>query len=266
MLYEVKRLLINAQTANELPKYLILENVKPLVGKRFRADFDRWLQYLDEIGYNTYWQVLDAKDFGIPQHRERVYAVSIRKDIDTGFEFPEPMPLTTSLADFLDAVVDDKYYISDAFLEFAKRKTEKSQQRGHGFKFKPKSVSDTANTLTTGEGHRIESTYIKPHYAILNGGQWDKLHDINRRCYSADGYAPTITTCGGGNTEPKAFYSDKIRKLTPKECWRLMGFDDAGFEKASKVCSNTQLYKQAGNSIVVNVLEKIFEKLLEKRK
>lgn len=90
----------------------------------------------------------------------------------------------------------------------------------------------------------------------------NKINESCRRVYSENGISPTIHTCQGGNTEPKVLTSNetnknnlKIRKLTPKECWRLMGFDDEDFEKAAKVNSNTQLYKQAGNSIVVNVLE-----------
>ena len=111
---------------------------------------------------------------------------------------------------------------------------------------------------------------------VLAGGKWDKMHDVSRRVYSEDGLAPTIHTCGGGNAEPTKINLKngetvtsndnlsglRIRKLTPKECWRLMGFDDADFEKAAEVNSNSQLYKQAGNSIVVDVLYYIFRGML----
>ena len=82
------------------------------------------------------------------------------------------------------------------------------------------------------------------------------------RIYSDNGISPTLITCGGGNTEAKVEHNGIIRKLTPREYWRLMGFSDSDFNKAANVCSNTQLYKQAGNSIVVNVLERILERLL----
>lgn len=101
--------------------------------------------------------------------------------------------------------------------------------------------------------------------ATLSGGKWDKLHDISRRVYSPYGLSPTIHTCGGGQQEPKVLIMKngkvRIRKLTPLECWRLMGFDDEDFRRAEKHCSNTQLYKQAGNSIVVDCLEGILRNL-----
>lgn len=99
-------------------------------------------------------------------------------------------------------------------------------------------------------------------YGTMQGGKWDKTQEKSRRVYSTDGLSPTLTTCGGGNQEVKVKEQVRIRKLTPKECFRLMDFDDEDFEKAAKVNSNTQLYKQAGNSIVVNVLEAIFKEML----
>jgi len=102
----------------------------------------------------------------------------------------------------------------------------------------------------------------------LTGGRWDKMYEQSRRVYDPEGLSPTLHTCGGGNQEIKVSVIDekqgkrRIRKLTPLECWRLMGFDDEDFEKAKAVNSNTQLYKQAGNSIVVNVLEGILSNLL----
>lgn len=102
----------------------------------------------------------------------------------------------------------------------------------------------------------------------LTGGRWDKMYEQSRRVYDPEGLSPTLHTCGGGNQEIKVSVIDakqgkrRIRKLTPLECWRLMGFDDEDFRKAEAVNSNTQLYKQAGNSIVVNVLEGILRNLL----
>ena len=89
LLLEVQRLLEVAKLEGTLPKYLMLENVKNLVGKQFKSDFDKWLEYLDNLGYNNYWQVLNAKDYGVPQNRERVFVVSIRKDIEKDFIFPK---------------------------------------------------------------------------------------------------------------------------------------------------------------------------------
>ena len=114
LLYEVQRLLEKADKMLVLPKYLMLENVKNLVGKKFKPQFDEWVAWLDELGYNTYWKVLNAKDYGIPQNRERVFAISIRKDIDDGkFEFPQPFDNGVRLKDFLEDNVDEKYYLSE---------------------------------------------------------------------------------------------------------------------------------------------------------
>lgn len=116
LLYEVERLLTIAKENNTLPKYLLLENVKNLVGKQFKPHFDKWVEWLEELGYNTYWQIINGKDCGIPQNRERVFAVSIRKDIDTElFQFPKPFDTGIRLKHILDDEVDDKFYInSDA--------------------------------------------------------------------------------------------------------------------------------------------------------
>lgn len=137
LLYEVQRLLTVSALSDELPKYLILENVKNLVGKKFIDQFNGWLEWLDGLGYNNYWQVLNAKDYGIPQNRERVFVVSVRKDIDTGFKFPEPTPLATTMMDFLENEVDDKYYISDAYIEYAENLTKEMIERKSGIRFSP---------------------------------------------------------------------------------------------------------------------------------
>lgn len=138
LLYEVERLLSVAAEHGELPKYLILENVKNLVGKKFIKQFEAWLAWLDELGYNSYWQVINAKDCGIPQNRERVFAVSIRKDIDTGFAFPQPKTLQCSMEDFLEENVEEKYFLSDAFLKDAEERSIRMAAIGNGFKFEPR--------------------------------------------------------------------------------------------------------------------------------
>lgn len=99
------------------PKFAIAENVKALTSKKFEKEFNTVLTSLEEAGYNNYWKVLNAKDYGIPQNRERVFIVSIRKDIDKGFDFPEPIELKLRLKDMLDKDVDEKYYLSDEQVE-----------------------------------------------------------------------------------------------------------------------------------------------------
>lgn len=230
LLYEVKRLLVNSALVDELPKYLIMENVKNLVGKKFKADFNKWLDWLSRMGYKNYYQVMNAKNYGIPQKRERVIVVSILGGKD--FTFPEKQKLNLYLTDLLEEKVERKYYLSQQTINMLlKEDTGKYSRRQHFLD----NITKDDNLVNT----------------IL----------CKQRCSPTDNYVKTGRVAHVGKIELNAkMYS--LRKLTPKECWLLMGFTDSDFIKASRVCSDTQLYKQAGNSIVVNVLERILERLL----
>ena len=153
LLYEVQRLLAQAQSDDALPKYLIMENVKNLVSKKFRPDFEGWLGWLDELGYNNYWKVLNAVDYGIPQNRERVFCVSIRKDIDTGYTFPSPIESDTVLMDKLEPVedIDEKYFLSSECVKRRFTKNQINEEKGYGFKFSPveREEAKIATTVTT---------------------------------------------------------------------------------------------------------------------
>lgn len=396
------------------PKYSLIENVKALTSKKFADTFESILKDLDEAGYNNYWQVLDAKDYGIPQHRERVFIVSIRKDINQEFVFPEKEELKLKLKDLLEDEVEEKYYLSDRMIQtFSDMTNRNGYVRGKCFK--PHSLDDdrVANTIKTTAGSRPEDNFVKRKYdefidekgyvpEIFNPYNKSEIKDVAKtitgecgsttssaahlivkeprlydqayqtaqenECEDGDtidafnkkvnksGISPTVTTRPEGFktailipeatkkgyaeatdgdgvyinrphqkrgvvqkdkiqtikttpdvgvvVEKKIKYEEpleregwhkkakevlnpdgistcihtqsnnllqkikeptlRIRKLTPLECWRLMGFDDEDFYKAQSVgISNTQLYKQAGNSIVVNVLEKIFNNLLK---
>ena len=483
------------------PRIAIAENVKNLTSKKFAEQFKIVLDSLEEAGYNNYWQVLNAKDYKIPQNRERVFIVSIRKDIDTGsFKFPEGFPLQLRLKDMLEAEVDEKFYLSNKMKDYFYTVTEKNKARGNRNVYSPSDVDGISKTITTKEGSRVKDNFIEI-YDLYNGRQVNsdvvgtittgcarnasgtflvkeatkkgyaeafegdsinleqpnsktrrgrvghgvaqtlttspaqavveplikqvgQLYGTERepnpqagRIYDAEGISPTMDSCSGGNRMPKIlepaivedFYKSReeliyseyspalradrsglkvvdipqtvkvrkypidteslcetlrhhkalqnltnqdiadeldvkvtkvehwfrkdecfaipdaeiwyalknllkietnefdksimvfeekegvfekserhylsegiaptltsatasekviepslrIRKLTPKECFRLMGFDDADFEKAEAVNSNTQLYKQAGNSIVVPVVEYIIKELVE---
>ena len=401
------------------PKVAIAENVKNLTSKRFKKEFDIVLKSLEEAGYNNYWKVLNAKNYGIPQNRERVFIVSIRKDIDNEmFEFPKPFKLELKLKDMLEDEVDEKYYLSEKMIAYI------SSQGTKNFKNCDCRINlDIARPLTTAHGKRAGTTnyisndllenydlreldnkeflmireatkkgyaeakdgdgvYInRPHqkrdvvqngmiqtlktsgndvgvvvsnpkimkydipqtvkvrkyevdtdklvnvlrgakcdvgltnkdiadkldipltkvehwfrkdnsFAIPNCEIWFKLKELlgietdefdesittfeeregvyekSNRCYHEDGVSPTLTSV---SADEKIITDLRIRKLTPLECYRLMGFDDKDFYKAkrslnethykAKDRSSTQLYKQAGNSIVVNVLYELFKKL-----
>ena len=245
------------------PKYVIWENVKNLLSKNHKHNFDAYLETMEQLGYTNYYQVLNAKDYGIPQNRERVFTISIRNDIDKGsFLFPEKKELKLKLKDLLDQEVDESFYLT----------TEKIHKISHWKAFqKPfekvqgnNSICPTLTARGAGEEHSGMITYCEDLENTTNLQPIIIGSTQEHAAISTDGIVPTLTSSmgiGGGHI-PMHNYNFRIRKLTPKECWRLMGFDDEDIEKVSKVNSNTQLYKQAGNSIVVNVLEAILNNLL----
>lgn len=383
LMYETLRIVEKVK-----PKYVIWENVKNLLSKKHRHNFDAYIEAMEKLGYHSSYQVLNAKDFGVPQNRERVFTVSIRNDLNADFKFPEPQELTIRLKDVLEPQVDEKYYLSDEQTKRLKMTTYNSGSEkvrvqdtegeartlcARDYK-DPKCIrepiiiddynqrvradQDTMGTLTTNcgasaprNGFKIaepQASLEQPMYrdykdpkCVRVGGLYDKDGSRHQAgsIYDPNGVCATLSTMQGGNQEPIIVddtyknrepreYEDysptlragrsglkvrtankqgydiatdgdgvdlsypqsktkrgrvghgvsktlmasdsmgtvdnyRIRKLTPKECWRLMGFDDSDFEKAEKVNSNTQLYKQAGNSIVVNVLEGILKNLLE---
>lgn len=401
------------------PALSIIENVKNLTGKKFKKEFDMVLSDLDEAGYNSYYKVLNAKNYGIPQNRERVFIISIRKDLDNGqFKFPEPFDNGIRLKDILEDEVDEKFYLSDdkvqkflnnfnqSELPVTTRNSDISATvRASYYKNGYRNICEN---IENGNGYEgiVESNNVKQIGNISNGNSSWKNPQTGR-IYSPDGISPTLNTCGGGQREPKivqvgninpsgrgmngnvfsadglaptittnkgegnkvlipqatkqgyiecevggvadlsypnsktrrgrvqdggkisptitatetgvcriekkerffkqaletfensdVYYGDtvdaynnrinqsgysptittrpegfktailpvtkdiRIRKLTPKETWRLMGFSDQDFNAAQNVgISQTQLYKQAGNSIVVDVLYYIYVEL-----
>lgn len=301
------------------PKYVLWENVKNLLSKKHRHNFDAYLETLEQLGYKNYYQVLNAKDYGIPQSRERVFTISIRNDIDKNFHFPEKQPLELRLKDLLDNKVDEKYYLSDAQVNRIKTSTYASNNRRIQKKdycdtlcardwkdpkcvqvdfvskkynefigekgyipdmynpYNNSEIKDIAPTQSTQCGSATSSSAVlirnKSLRETLEQNNIEKdisFIDSYNRNIRKDDLSGTITTrvSDSNNTfiaikpDDECVTTDlRIRKLTPKECWMLMGFDGVDFEKAEKINSNTQLYKQAGNSIVVNVLEAIFKEL-----
>lgn len=315
------------------PNFGMYENVKNIVGKQFKDTFKMFTDELDEYGYNVYWKVLNAKDYGIPQNRERVYLIFIKKELDNGkFTYPEPFDNGMRLKDILEENVDEKFYISeDKVQKFIQTlHIDKSDEGSNTPKFvgnvnRPDfgtgyagGVWDTNNispTLTTMQGggrqpHIITSlvsnkgekferetevanTLLARDYkgfgnqsmnAVIEcqdnkiairqatkkgyiecelGGVADLSYPESKtrrdRVQENGQICPTITATETGVCRIES--PIRIRKLTPKECFRLMGFSDENFEAAEKMVSNSQLYKQAGNSIVVDVLYYILVEL-----
>ncbi len=305
------------------PMVAIAENVKNLTSKKFAEQFSIVLESLESAGYNNYWQVLNAKDYGVPQNRERVFIVSIRKDIDTGcFKFPQGFPLELRLKDLLESEVDEKYYMSDKSIGYICATGTKN------FSYIPEIDLEIARPLTSTmhKSHRAsQDNYVsesflkndikveikdgKPYIPVRENTKkgyteaiegdsinFEQPNSKTRRGRVGRQVAQTLTTSpqqgvvtisyahlhqpketdispclqasyskgfSNNNLYPAVSDNLRIRKLTPLECWRLMGFDDEDFYKAEKVCSNTQLYRQAGNSIVVDVLVYLFKEILE---
>ena len=223
------------------PKYLLLENVKNLVGKKFKPQFDEWLEYLEGLGYTNYWQVLNAKDYGVPQNRERVFVVSILGE-HKPYEFPKPIKLNKYVKDILENTVDNKYYLGK-IKDFFIKNSFSMEEKGNGFRFTPLvgKNAQIAKTITTKAGSRMDDNFI---IDIESNQEKFEFSSKNKRLFKINNN------------------NFRIRKLTPRECFRLMGMREDDIDKIQAVgISNTQQYKMAGNSIVVNVLEAIFKNL-----
>jgi DNA (cytosine-5)-methyltransferase 1 len=208
LLGQVQRLLTVSYEEGTLPKYLLLENVKNLVGSKFKPQFDAWVNWLDLIGYNTYYKVLNAKHYGIPQNRERIFAISIRKDVDTnGFTFPEQIALTTRLKDMLEQNVDEKYYLPDDRIEKILNSTFVQEK-------KRIQMTDVCDTLLARDWKDPKCVPVEeePEVKQLMNIMPTKTRDNPNqgRVYDTNGIAPTLTKMDGGNREPMVIDEIKV--------------------------------------------------------
>lgn len=147
LLWECRRAIVAKR-----PRYLLLENVANLVSKRFRPLFQKWIDELESYGYANFWQVMNAKDYGVPQNRKRVFLASILRDendADPVYQFPQPFPLDRRLKDVLEADVDGKYYLSDKTVQSFAEHCARKQAEGCGFKFEPTTGEGVGKTLCT---------------------------------------------------------------------------------------------------------------------
>lgn len=392
LVYEVLRILHECNEFGNLPKVLIMENVVDLVQIKFIREFQEIQVELERLGYSNYTDVLNAKDFGVAQNRERVFMVSILGEYY--YEFPKPFPLRKRLKDYLEPVVDEKYYLSRAMLDYCMDPTDRNGfVRGDRFNPHDPNEANYAFAVTTHPGSRpVDNFIVEP--ICMNSKVEGKQPSLQNRVYDSNGIATAVTTgfmpsitvkeatekgyaeaydgvcinmsqpksktrrgrigqqiaqtlttqnelgvvirepiiCasrGRNPSDPKSrvsgletvqiiepkfdglsntlttvqkdnmviepsgiyigaserFANDplqglsrclkaqnhdsgvsnglRIRKLTPLECWRLMGIDDEDFHKAKTICSNSQLYKQAGNGIVVDVFTAILSTMLD---
>lgn len=307
LLWDNIRLLSKAKENNKLPQYIMFENVKNLVSKKFIDDFNDLLDVLDELGFNSYWSVINGKDCGIPQSRERVFVISIRKDIDNGkYEFPVPFDIGIRLKDVLENQVDEKYYLPDEkvqeFLktidlsQFYKEDNELHQlgyindYNGDANRIYSDNVARTLKSEAGGGGAKtgwyaygVDKSVNKPH-VLENANCITSREDRGVSNRKSEGTAiletPDISYCLDANywkgTTPEQYINKKrrqlifedisqyirIRKLTSRECWTLMGLTFEDCDKASKLgVADTHLYKQAGNGIITNCCALLAEHL-----
>lgn len=309
------------------PKFGLFENVKALTNKKHCDTFELFLKELQEYGYNTYWKVLNAKSYGIPQNRERVIVVFIRKDVDNGrFRFPDPIGCRNSVLALMEDEVPDSCYITgEKVEEFLKEYFGKEHvDAGNGL-VQSGYIHDNADANRVYDSNGVARTLkaeaggggAKTGWYLINAekdgssrtvkcnyGKASLANFKTEKDYGVTGNArqtisiPQATAKGfiecevpgvadlsypasktrrgrvqdGGRTCPALTASETgvcmfesmaaIRKLMPKECFRLMGFDDADYEAAKAAgTSNTQLYRQAGNSIVVDMLYYVLKAL-----
>lgn len=307
------------------PRFFIFENVKGLLSDDNGNTFNEWLNLLggksinglpvlfpheQSVPYHLYWKVLNAKDHGVPQNRERVFLIGIRDDKDNHFRFPVEEHLTKRLKDVLENDVDEKYFLSENLLNHFITNNEKQKENKNGFNFNPSDGNTIGKAILTKYGQRMDDQYIKVKSATAKGYEQATEGDLislahpkseTRRGRVGHGVAQTLET---GSTQG-VVYNDKrlnqtleknnlpsgevkaidtynrkvqdnaptltephhnttrlwdgykIRRLTPRECFRLMDFPDS----FTWTVSDSQAYKQAGNSIVVNVLYKILKQI-----
>lgn len=355
MLWEVERILDElAAGQGALPQVLLMENVPPVIGAKNIANFSEWLHKLESLGYKCFYKIMNSKNYGVPQNRDRCFMVSILGDYY--YTFPAEKLLERRLKDVLQKEVPEKYFLSLKGVEYVqKREGRYSTIIEEGKDKLACALTANGNENWTGNFVRIdgeawnrggvcgmnknrkflqEQVITSPNgvspcvitraegklnialeeFGQLRGRRFDRINEQSRRIYDITGLAPTCHTCGGGNTEPKIAEpiicasrgrnpnnpSDRmagtptqqrleiggdisntlttvtkddqvaepakkyyrIRKLTPLECFRLMGVRDEDYQKVAQNQSDSSLYHLAGDSIVVDVLMAIFGEML----
>ena len=299
LLWEVERIL---KECKNLPQVLLMENVPEVKGTKNIDSFNAWLGCLESLGYHNYYEVLNAKDYGIPQNRERCFMISLLGDVY--YEFPKRQKLTLKLKDLLEDSVDEKFYLSkqkitsisnwkaqqDPLKDIDKEKeispclTARGAREEHsgmvlinddvyknynkiaceirtdeGVRLFNDNLMGTLRTIDAcGCKHIIEKSRVDEKYFLSDK---TKTYFINQSI--SDNVSGTITTRVDASNGTAIYNNLRIRKLTPKECFRLMGVKDKDYENIAQHQSNSSLYHLAGDSIVVNVLMEIFRMFFE---
>lgn len=222
LLYECEKII-----ETKKPKYLLMENVKNLVSKKFINDFNAWLEYLESLGYKNYWKVLNAKNFGIAQNRERVFCVSILEGEE--YEFPQGFKLEKRLKDFLENSIEEKYYLSEEIQNrFKQTKVDNGENNVIGTTA-PEFRTIGQRDLVYGNescaiGTLVATDYKQPKqiidYADRLGGCFDDEKGKHQAgsVWNKDGLSPTIDTCQGGYRQPLVTEEIKIERVGQLDC------------------------------------------------
>lgn len=219
LLWEVERILDECN--GNLPQILLMENVPEVIGTNNSEHFSQWVAKLDSLGYKSKWEILNAKDYGVPQNRARCFMVSWLGNYY--YDFPKKVKLEKRIKDILETNVDEKYYLNDDTIERISK--WKSQQQPLDHILNDNSCSPCLTARGGGEEHSGMILYgeIKCNCVGMLGGKYEKLHDIARRVYDTNGIAPTQHTCGGGNLETKIiddnrFFKQAFETAQENEC------------------------------------------------
>jgi len=246
------------------PRYFIAENVKGLIshdsGKTFRTildclalteNYQFQLAPFENLGYHIHYKVLNTKDFGIPQNRERIFIVGIRDEEDNNFRFPKPFHLDKKLKDIVENIVDEKYYLKESSVEKLLEYNKRNKDNGNGFRAKfhdPETDLMSALKIGGAGADDLITHSLYPRSSTTGKGGTGHLSKQDGTSYCLD----------TGNAQAIQIKENRIRRLTPIECERLQGFPD----NHTAGVSDTQRYKQMGNSITVDVMMHLFNKLL----
>ena len=296
LLWEVERILLECEQLGTMPNVLIMENVPQIHSEKDMPNFRKWIIALENMGYNNYFTDLNASDFGIPQNRERCFMVSVLGR-EFNYKFPIPFEREKSLSDFLESNVDEKYYLSQKMLDYLTGKNQKESKynRREVFERNLDPNKDVAATITTCSGQRPTDNFVitwdddSDFIPIINNTKKGYLEgevgdgvNIGSRMHHQRGNVQkgmiqtlktsleigvivkndgTIKINNEEGTKKKLW----IRKLSSKECLRLMAFQDKDCEHMKEVgLVDANLVHVAGDSIPVNLLLGIFCKLFGK--
>lgn len=310
MIWEVGRILTELKEEKQLPDVLMMENVPQVCGEKNKEDFNKWLNFLENLGYQSYYKILSATDYGIPQTRRRCFVVSLLGEYY--YDFPGGFQLQLKLKDMLEDEVDEKYYLSKKMINFFYENEANQKEKGNGFSFGVSDGNVIARTITTRAGSRMDDNFIKEKtkkgYAEAHEGdgvyinrpdqkrgvvQKGKIQTIktsvddigvvvknkaiketieknelpigevrNLDTYNRITSELSQTLTLPNHNSQRLWDGLRIRKLTPRECFRLMGVRDKDYDKLKGKFSDSALYHMTGDSIVVNVLMAIFSQML----